>query len=100
MVDYAMKTDKVIGMIQSKENKSLYSVGCLGKINQYYETDDGRYLINLAGVIRYKYIKEEKTNEKFRKLCPATCFACQDQNIINPVIFESKNPYFRHISKK
>jgi len=68
MVDYSMKNDRVIGMIQSKENKSLYSVGCLGKINQYHETGNGRYLINLLGIIRFQCVYEEKTNEKFRKL--------------------------------
>ena len=68
MVDYSMKNDRVIGMIQSKENKSLYSVGCLGKINQYHETGNGRYLINLLGIIRFQCVYEEKTNEKVRKL--------------------------------
>ena len=72
MVDFAMKNEKVIGMIQenpnSNEKNEFYTVGCLGRINQYHETEDGRYLINLNGIIRYKYYQEEKTEEHFRKI--------------------------------
>ena len=72
MIDFAMKNEKMIGMIQEKKNspktKDLYSTGCLGRINQYSETNDGRYLINLSGVIRFNIVKEEKTSEKFRKI--------------------------------
>ena len=72
MIDFAMKNEKMIGMIQEKKNspktKDLYSTGCLGRINQYSETTDGRYLINLSGIIRFHTVKEEKTSEKFRKM--------------------------------
>ena len=72
MIDYAMKNEKMIGMIQenlnSLETNNLYSTGCLGKINQYNETDDGRYLINLLGIIRFDYVKEDKIKREFRKL--------------------------------
>ena len=72
MIDYAMKNEKMIGMIQknnkSGENDELYSTGCLGRINQYSETSDGRYLINLIGVTRFKFVQEINTEEKFRKL--------------------------------
>ena len=72
MVDYAMKNEKMVGMIQenskSKKTNGLFTIGCLGKITQYNETEDGRYLINLKGVIRFNFEKEEKTYEKFRKL--------------------------------
>lgn len=72
MIDYAMKNDKIIGMIQenpkSITSNNLYTTGCIGKINQYNETSDGRYLINLHGQIRFNFIEEIKTDEKFRKL--------------------------------
>ena len=72
MTDYAMANEKLIGMIQenhgSKKTNNLYTVGCLGKITQYNETNDGRYLINLNGITRFKFIEEIKTNKKFRKL--------------------------------
>tara|TARA_B100000073_G_scaffold231597_1_gene193447 strand:+ start:82 stop:603 length:522 start_codon:yes stop_codon:yes gene_type:complete len=69
-----MKTDKLIGMIQPKilkgnklDTNELYEVGCLGKIISFKETDDGRYLIDLKGVIRFQIIKEIKTNKKYRE---------------------------------
>mgnify|MGYP001167646581 FL=1 len=72
MINFAMKNEKMIGMIQEKKNspktKDLYLTGCLGRINQYNETNDGRYLINLSGIIRFHIVKEEKTFEKFRKM--------------------------------
>ena len=54
-----------------KKNKldtsDLYEVGCLGKIISFKETDDGRYLIDLKGVIRFQVIKEIKSNKKYRE---------------------------------
>ena len=72
MVDYAMKNEKMIGMIQenpkSPKRNNLYDIGCLGKITQYNETNDGRYLINLSGIVRFKFLNEISTIEKYRKL--------------------------------
>ena len=72
MVDESMKTDKFIGMIQPKNSKTneisdLYNIGCLGKIIGFKETEDGRYLIELKGVIRFQIIKEINSNTKYRK---------------------------------
>jgi len=69
-----MKSDKLIGMIQPKNsiNKmgipELHDVGCLGKITSFKETEDGRYLIELKGLIRFETIKEVKTDKKYRIL--------------------------------
>ena len=73
MVDECIKGNRIIGMVQPKKTGSLkkpnlYEVGCAGKITSFNETEDGRYLINLKGVIRFNFEKEEKTSEKFRKL--------------------------------
>jgi len=73
MVNDSMKSNKFIGMIQPKVstkdnvNKSLHNVGCLGKITSFKETDDGRYLIELKGLIRFELIKELKTIKKYRE---------------------------------
>ncbi len=71
MVDESMKTNKFIGMVQpkntTKNNFDLYSVGCLGKIISFKETEDKRYLIELKGIIRFEIIDEIKTNKKFRE---------------------------------
>ncbi len=74
MVDDSMKSDKLIGMIQPKNSNiknevpELYQVGCVGKITSFRETEDGRYLIELKGVARFKSIKELETLTKYRIL--------------------------------
>ena len=74
MVNDAMKSNKMIGMIQpmTSDNKQdipmLHDVGCLGKITSFKETEDGRLLIELKGLIRFKNISEIKTDKKYRIL--------------------------------
>ena len=74
MINDSMKSNKMIGMIQPinsiSENNipNLHEVGCLGKITSFKETDDGRYLIELKGLIRFETIKELKTDKKYRIL--------------------------------
>ena len=48
MVNYALKHNKLIGMIQPKPNdsKKLFKVGCVGQITTFSETDDNRYILN------------------------------------------------------
>ncbi len=72
MIDDSMKAHRMIGMIQPKktftENKpDLYNVGCLGKITSFNETDDGRYLIILNGISRFKIIQEVESKKLYRK---------------------------------
>ena len=71
MIDDAMKTDRIIGMIQPKNSDhprpALYNVGCAGKITSFNETEDGRYLIVLVGVSRFKVVKELDTKKLYRK---------------------------------
>ena len=74
MVNDCMKSNKLIGMIQPMKsnnvdrlNTNLYKIGCLGKITSFRETEDGRYLIELKGLIRYEIIKELETNKKYRE---------------------------------
>ena len=66
MVDYALARNREIGMIQSDDNNDLYKVGCVGKINSFNETNDGRYLISLQGTNCFKIIKEIKVDYSFR----------------------------------
>ena len=74
MVNDAMKSNKLIGMIQPKTSNdqldipSLHEVGCLGKITTFRETEDGRILIELKGIIRFKNLEEIKDNKKYRIL--------------------------------
>ena len=71
MIDDAMKENRMIGMIQPKNSNqnipALYNVGCVGKITSFNETEDGRYLILLSGISRFKIIKELETKKTYRK---------------------------------
>ncbi len=68
MVDKAIKHDGYLGMIQSKEiDGEVFNIGCLGKINENKKTEDGRILINLFGLSRFKIIKEIDNDEPFRE---------------------------------
>jgi Lon protease-like protein len=73
MINDSMKTNKLIGMIQPKSMNnekspipSLHKIGCLGKITSFKETDDGRYFIDLKGIIRFKILSEKETNKPYR----------------------------------
>jgi len=71
MIDDSMKTNKMIGLIQPKNNNinaihDLYDVGCLGKITSFKDTSDGRYLIDLNGLTRFKIIKEINDKKAYR----------------------------------
>ena len=76
MINDSMKSNKLIGMIQPKTTKNnnlnndpqLHDIGCLGKITGFKETEDGRYLIELKGIIRFKNIEELNTEKKYRIL--------------------------------
>ncbi len=73
MIDDAMKGDRIIGIIQPKKSgdlkkPNLYDVGCAGKITSFNETEDGRYLIILNGICRFKIISEEK-HDKLYRIC-------------------------------
>ena len=65
MVNYALSHNRLIGMIQTKEDKGLFDIGCLGKITNFSETPDGRYQINLEGINRFKVKKIIKNDYQF-----------------------------------
>ena len=68
LVSDAYSKNKLMGMIQEKkENNNVYSIGCLGKISDYQESKDGRILINLTGISRFKILKEISNNKLYRE---------------------------------
>ncbi len=74
MINDSMKSNKLIGMIQPRKNNKdtnlvpeLHNTGCLGKITTFQESDDGRFLIELKGIIRFEIMKEIKSNKKYRE---------------------------------
>jgi len=74
MINDSMKFDKLIGMIQplsldniKQVDPGLHQVGCLGKIISFKETENGHYLIELKGIIRFEILKEVKSQKKYRE---------------------------------
>lgn len=73
MINDSMKSNKLIGMVQPKKLINdltppiLHNIGCLGKISSFKETEDGRFLIELKGLIRFKIINEIKSAKKYRE---------------------------------
>ena len=72
MINDSMKSNKLIGMIQPKTSDikqikpELHEVGCVGKITSFRETEDGRFLIEVKGLIRFRKITELSTENKYR----------------------------------
>jgi len=73
MINDSMKSNKLIGMVQPKKiiddltPPILHDIGCLGKITSFKETEDGRFLIELKGLIRFEIINEVKSAKKYRE---------------------------------
>lgn len=74
MIDDAMSGNRIIGMIQSNNDDrvapSLVGTGCAGRITSYSETDDGRYLISLTGICRFKVATELNIETPYRQVKP------------------------------
>jgi hypothetical protein len=64
MLDDCLKTDtRLIGMVQpvsvpGREEKRLHRIGCAGRLTQFSETEDGRYMITLSGLSRFRILNE------------------------------------------
>lgn len=75
MIEDAMSGDKLIGMIQpdlkgemDNENKpKLSNIGCIGRLTTFQETGDGRYLVSLSGICRFKVVEELNVNTEYRQ---------------------------------
>lgn len=72
MINDTMKNNNFVGLVQPKEkgNKlipELYNIGCMGKITSFNETEDGRYLIVLNGISRFKILDEVKNDKMYRE---------------------------------
>ena len=73
MINDSMKSNKLIGMIQPKNSKNndfnldLHDIGCMGKIKSFRDTDNGQFLIELKGIIRFQIKKEINNQKKYRE---------------------------------
>ena len=74
MINDSMRSNKFIGMIQPKNlnqldevNPDLHEIGCMGKITNFQESEDNRFLIELKGIIRFKVVAEINNDKKYRE---------------------------------
>lgn len=74
LVDAALSGTRLIGMIQPTQNEEtvlkphLAAIGCAGRITAYTESEDGRYLITLTGVCRFRLVEELSTDTPYRRV--------------------------------
>ena len=68
LVNDTYEKNKLMGMVQSqKKGSEVYEVGCLGKISDLQKSKDGRILINLTGITRFKILEEIKNKKLYRE---------------------------------
>ena len=68
LVNDTYKNNKLMGMVQSQRNKNqVYKIGCLGKISDLKKSEDGRILINLTGITRFRIIEEIENKKLYRE---------------------------------
>lgn len=74
MIDWAIRGDRVIGMIQPKPDQpgdekkpDIHAIGCAGRITQFAETGDGRVIITLTGISRFRVQEELLAMTPFRQ---------------------------------
>ncbi|KNG93498.1 LON peptidase substrate-binding domain-containing protein [Pseudaestuariivita atlantica] len=73
MLDDALKTpERLIGMIQPNDvpgraGHGVHRIGCVGRITQFSETEDGRYMITLTGISRYRVLEEVEGFTPYRR---------------------------------
>tara|TARA_B100000575_G_C23129292_1_gene654745 strand:- start:876 stop:1469 length:594 start_codon:yes stop_codon:yes gene_type:complete len=87
MIDFCMSNKRLLGMIQTKEDGKLYELGCLGKIVNFNETSDNRYIITLQGLNIFKVINEIESDYNFRMINSKTI---QDESKFNNFKSEDK----------
>jgi Lon protease-like protein len=105
MFDDALKTDaRLIGMVQPNEvagrdGNGLHMIGCAGRITQFSETEDGRYMMTLGGVSRFRVIKEVEGFSPYRK-CEVNWdgFDRDLGNVEQDVVFDRK-PFLNQLNK-
>jgi len=91
MIDDALASNRLIGMVQPRAavrsdarpddpaNPALCEMGCLGRITAFQESGDGRYLINLTGICRYRILREVEQRNGYRR-CEVSMFGADLQD--------------------
>jgi len=67
MIEDAIRAERLIGMIQIREDETIEEIGGLGRISQFSEADDGRYLIVLKGLKRFRVTEHITDKTPYRQ---------------------------------
>jgi Lon protease-like protein len=74
MLDDALKTpERLIGMVQPNRvpgrngGTGLHTIGCVGRVTQFSETEDGRYMVTLSGISRFRVLEEVEGFAPYRR---------------------------------
>ena len=109
MVEDALGGGRMLGMVQADPSQTreegappLYKVGCLGRVSSYSETDDGRILMTLAGVIRFRIAEEVAGRRGYRRVRADYAPYAADLDVAAPpppldreALLGALRPYFR-----
>ncbi|HBK07486.1 MAG TPA: peptidase S16 [Acetobacteraceae bacterium] len=68
MVQDSLANGRMFGMVQPDPQDGLYRVGCLGRVSSFSETDDGRLLITLTGLLRFSFSTELEMRRGYRRV--------------------------------
>ncbi len=110
MIQDALAAGRCFGMVQpdrrlakGDNGPGLYRVGCLGRISSFSETEDGRYLITLAGVMRYSIVEEIAGARGYRRVRAALAGFTADLHLPRPglpfaraQLLDALRRYFAH----
>lgn len=98
----ALAEDRMIGMMQSRDvhEGALYDVGCAGRIVNFQETDDGRLLITLEGMVRFKVQQELPVQDGYRRVVPdwkgfESDYLLDERRMDRPRLEEALVPYLK-----
>jgi len=107
MIDAAIQGSRIIGMIQPDDKAggcprgpSLRDVGCLGRIVSFAETGDGRYLVTLTGIARFRIVEELTTTTPYRQCRISSApfsvdFDCQAEAIDREAVLRAFRAYLQ-----
>lgn len=107
MIEDAMAAGRCLGMIQPDGSSqrgftgpALYKVGCLGRISSFSETDDGRFLVTLVGLLRFAVAEEKTLRRGYRRVVAdysafADDLAVTEAPLDRAALIGALRPYFK-----
>lgn len=116
MVQDSLQTrTRLIGMVQPRvpneadnngaalgnpsEEPEIYTTGCAGKIISFTETSDGRFLVTLYGITRYKILEEEQPRDGYRRIKPDYGSFPSDQNDAETPLSINRSEFLEKLRK-